>query len=80
MQRKGIGNWELHYLVRPWSIFCVLGLLGEDDQGLRPAQEGLGIDALVLDPENTTGDLALILGTEVKERKTESADRKVFPV
>lgn len=67
-------------MVRPWSIFCVLGLLREDDQDLRPAQEGQGIDARLLDPENTAGDLALILGTEVKERKTESADRKVFPV
>lgn len=62
----------------PCSIVCVSDLPGEEGQDLRLAQEGLDIDAL--DPESTTGDLALILRTEMKERKTESADKKVFPV
>lgn len=61
------------------SIFCVSDLPGEEGQDLRPAQEGLGIDALLHAPENAAGDLALILRTGVKERRTESADRKVFP-
>lgn len=59
-------------------LFVFSDLLGEEDQDLRLAQEGQDIDAL--DPENTTGELALIRGTEVKEKETESADRKVFPV
>lgn len=72
----------MHYLVTPrsaGSIFCVSDLPGEEDQDLRPAQKGLGIAALVLAPENGAGDLALNLKTGVKERRTESADRKVFP-
>lgn len=59
--------------------FCVSDLPGED-QDLRRALEGHGIDALVLAPENGTGDLALTLKTRVKEKRTESADRKVSPV
>lgn len=48
-------------------------LQGEEDQDLHLAQEGQG----VLSPENSAGDLILRIG--VKERRTESADKKVFP-
>lgn len=57
---------------------CVSDLPGEEDQDLHPIQEGRGIDALVLAPENGPGNHVLILRTEMKER-TASADRKVFP-
>lgn len=55
-------------------------LQDDDDQGLCPAQEGIGVNVLVL--ENATGDLvlALVRGTEMRGRRTETADRKVFPV
>lgn len=54
-------------------------LPGEEDQDLHHAQEGQGIDAQILAPENGAGDLALVLRTGMKERRTESADKKVFP-
>lgn len=59
--------------------FCVSDLPREEDQDLRPAQEGQGIGALVLAPESSAGDLALVLRTRMKERRTESVGRKVFP-
>ncbi len=59
------------------STFFVSDLLEEEDQDLHPAQEGQGIG--VLAPENGIGDLGPVLRTGMKERKTESAGRKVFP-
>lgn len=58
-------------------FWLVSDLPGEDRDPL-PVQEGQGIDGLILALENSVGDLVLVHRTEVKERRTESADRKVF--
>lgn len=60
----------------PCPIWCVQDLQGEEDQDRHPAPEG--VDLSMLDPEKAVG--GLVLRTKVKERTTESADRKVFPV
>lgn len=60
----------------PCPILCVQDLQGEENRDHHPAPEG--VDLSILDPEKAVG--GLVLGTEVKERTTGSADRKVFRV
>lgn len=61
------------------SCLCVSGLPGGEDQDLRLAQEGQGIGALVPAQGNGAGNLARVPKIGAKERRTESAGRKVFP-